>query len=122
MTSERCLNFGRCFVDLRIVQIDILKISFFYDCQFAEIRFLIKSYLPTASESGPSVGVDLSFVTSSGPSVATEVSGRLSADLTGSSSTGSSLGLKFNDEKYVSEKVRHFGSPSIFFIPYDNDK
>ena len=96
MTSERSLNFGRCFVDLRIVQIDILKISFFMIFGLLSYIFLIKLYLPTASESGPSVGVDLSFVTSSGPSVATEVSGRLSADLTGSSSTGSSLGLKIS--------------------------
>ena len=108
MTSERGLNFGRCFVDLRIVQIDILKISFFYDFRFAELHFLIKLYLPTASESGPSVGVDLSFVTSSGPSVATEVSGRLSANLTGSSSTGPSLGLKIflsKGEKYIFRSI-----------------
>ena len=31
-------------------------------------------FLPTASESGPSVGVDLSLLSESGPSVATDVS------------------------------------------------
>ena len=50
--------------------------------------------LPTASLSGPSVGVDLSLVSSSGPSVATEkVSGRLSATLAGTSSFGLGNGL-----------------------------